>query len=267
MARTAPVIDTVFERPRIYDGMANRTFETDVGIVDGRIALIGDLSERDAITRIDAHGLALAPGFIDVHSHSDELWLVDARCAGKILQGVTTEVGGNCGSSVAPLEGLSLEHRRADMRAYALDITWGNFDGFFAEVEHDPPALNVASLVGLGTVRRCVRGDREGPLDEDEMRVERRLVREAVEQGALGVSSGLIYVPSRFANLYELTECAREASAAGAPRYASHLRSEGDELLSAVEECLEIGRRAGVALQFSHHKSAWKRNWGKVERS
>lgn len=220
-------------------------YTTDVGIVGDRIALIGDLRERDAVTRINCSGKTLAPGFIDVHSHSDELWLELPRCDGKIAQGVTTEIGGNCGTSVDP--------RR--------------IDGFLREVERNGVALNVATLAGLGSTRRIVAGDSERRLEHDEIAAQARIVREACEQGALGVSSGLIYPPSMYADTEELAAMAAAAREGSAPRYVSHLRSEGDELIAAVEEAIEIGRRAEVLVQCSHHKAAGKKNWGKVHHS
>ena len=261
------MIALIIEAADLYDGSGGAPFRTDVGLVGDRIALIGDLSERDAQERVDGRGLALAPGFIDVHSHSDELWLANPRCDGKIVQGVTTEIGGNCGSSIAPLAGAALERKAEELRPLGLEPEWSDFAGFFALVERSGVALNVASLVGLGTTRRCVRGDRAGTLDTEELAAEIMLVRNAAEQGALGVSSGLIYTPSRYAGADELAACARAARAGGAGRYVSHLRSEGDELLAAVDEALGVGRSAEVAVQFSHHKAAGKKNWGKVHRS
>jgi N-acyl-D-amino-acid deacylase len=261
------VIDTIVSGAAIYDGTGTPPFTTDLAIVDDRIALIGDLSDREAVHTVDGAGLALAPGFIDAHSHSDELWLVDGRCVGKVLQGVTTEIAGNCGSSVAPLYGLARERRANDISVYGLTVEWETLDEFYALVERSGVSINVASLVGLGTTRRCVRGDAEGRLDDAEREAEAALVRDAVEQGALGVSSGLIYTPSRWADVDELAAMARAAAHAGAPMYATHLRDEGDALLEAVDEALEVARRAEVAVQFSHHKAAWKRNWGKVHQS
>jgi N-acyl-D-amino-acid deacylase len=248
------MIDTIIERARIYDGLGGPPIATDLAVVGDRIALLGNLAERDAVERVDGTGLALAPGFIDVHSHSDELWLADGRCEGKIRQGVTTEIAGNCGTSVAPI-------------APASALPWRDLAEFFDGVERGGVALNVATLVGLGTTRRAVRGDRAGRLEPEELLAQTRLVRESVEQGALGVSSGLIYVPSRYADAAELAACAAASRDAGMPRYVSHIRSEADELLAAVEEALEIGRVAEVAVQLSHHKAAYKKNWGKVHRS
>jgi N-acyl-D-amino-acid deacylase len=240
---------------------------TDVAIVDGRIAIIGDCSERDAYQTIDCAGFALAPGFIDVHSHSDELWLVDGRALGKITQGVTTEIGGNCGSSVAPLHGEARAKKVRDAHEYRLDVDWTTLDEFFGAVERSGVALNVATLVGLGTTRACISGPADRRLEREELEAQTRLVREAIEHGALGVSSGLIYEPSRYADLTELSACARAAREAGAPRYVTHLRDEGDALLEAVDEALAVGINADVAVRCSHHKAAGRKNWGKVHRS
>jgi N-acyl-D-amino-acid deacylase len=261
------MLDTIIENAHIYDGLSTRFIETDLAIAGDRIALLGDLRERDAYERVDGAALSLAPGFIDVHSHSDELWLADGRCEGKIRQGVTTEIGGNCGSSIAPLRGLAEVRKAEDAKRVDVDLAWTDLDGFFSLVESSGVALNVATLVGLGTTRRCIRGDREGRLEIEELTAQTTLIRETIEQGALGVSSGLIYIPSRYADRDELAACAVAAREAGMPRYVSHLRDEGDELLESVEEALWIGHTAEVAVQLSHHKAAWKRNWGKVHRS
>jgi len=180
---------------------------------------------------------------------------------------VTTEIGGNCGTSVAPLVGAALEQKRRDASAYRLEVGWTTFDTFFSLVEREGVALNVASLVGLGTTRRGVSGDDVDRLTPEALEAELRLVRAAIEEGALGVSSGLIYEPGRYADLDELVACARVAAAAGAPRYATHLRSEGDALEDALAEALAVGTRAEVAVQCSHHKAVGRRNWGKVHRT
>ncbi|HEY9180113.1 MAG TPA: D-aminoacylase [Candidatus Baltobacteraceae bacterium] len=239
------MISTVLENAAIIDGTGRSSYTTDVGIVRDRIALIGDLRERDAVARVDCSGKTLAPGFIDTHSHSDGLWLELPRCDGKIAQGVTTEIAGNCGISVDPR----------------------TIDAFLRDVEHNGVALNVATLAGLGAARKLVAGDSERRLEREEVEAQARIVREACEQGALGISSGLIYPPSMYADTAELIAMARAARAGNAPRYATHLRSEGDDLIAAVEEAIEIGRDAEVLVQFSHHKASGKNNWGKVHRS
>jgi N-acyl-D-amino-acid deacylase len=239
------LISTVLENAAIIDGTGLSSYTTDLGIVDERIALIGDLRDREAVQRIDCTGKTLAPGFIDVHSHSDALWLELPRCDGKIAQGVTTEIAGNCGTSVDPRM----------------------LDRFLRDVEHNGIALNVATLVGLGTTRKLIAGDSERRLEREEIEAQARIVRDACEQGAIGISSGLIYPPSMYADTGELAAMAQAARIANAPRYVSHLRSEGDDLIPAVEEAIEIGRRADVLVQFSHHKASGKKNWGKVHQS
>jgi N-acyl-D-amino-acid deacylase len=236
-------------------------------VADGRIAVIGDCSERESFVTVACDGQALAPGFIDVHSHSDELWLADGRMLGKITQGVTTEIGGNCGTSAAPLYGTARERKTRDAREYRVDVDWTTFDEFFGAVERGGVAANVASLVGLGTTRAAVAGDAARRLDREELAAQARLVREAIEQGAIGVSSGLIYEPGRYADVAELAACAIAAREAGAPRYVSHVRDEGDHVVAAIDEALAVGAAAEVAVRCSHHKAQGKRNWGKVHRT
>ncbi|HEY1728359.1 MAG TPA: amidohydrolase family protein [Candidatus Baltobacteraceae bacterium] len=261
------MLNYIFERASVYDGSGKPPYVTDVATFGDRIVLIGDLSQHDAIERIPCSGRALAPGFIDIHSHSDENWLIDDAAAGKITQGVTTEIGGNCGSSIAPLLGYARERKRAEAKRLEIEVQWSSFDQFFREVERAGVALNVASLVGLGTTRACIAGPEDRRLEREELRSQARLVREAIDEGAVGVSSGLIYEPGRYADLDELASCAIAAREAGAPLYASHLRDEGDRLIEAVDEALAVGARADVMVQLSHHKAAWRRNWGKVHRS
>ena len=261
------MIHEIIEGALVYDGTSAPPRALDVALVADRIALLGDLSDRDAQVRTDGRGCVLAPGFIDVHSHSDELWLADGRCAGKIRQGVTTEIGGNCGTSVAPLLGLARERKVAEAKTVGVDASWRDLDDFFVCVERAGVALNIATLVGLGTTRRSVAGERDDRLDDDETRAQNALVREAIEHGALGVSSGLIYVPSRYADLTELVAAATTAREAGMPRYVSHIRDESDAMLAAVDEAIAVGRAAEVAVHVSHHKAARKKNWGNVHRS
>lgn len=259
------MISTLLINATILDGSGTAPITTDVGIADDRVAFVGSAGDREAQTRIDCSGKIVAPGFIDVHAHSDELWLALPRCDGKIAQGVTTEIGGNCGSSVAPLYAPSvLQSMERSIERLGIDSKWRTLDEFFTLVERSRTALNVATLVGLGTTRAAVAGDSERPLDRDELAKEAALVSEACEHGALGVSSGLIYPPSSYADAQELIAMSVAAREAGAPIYASHIRDEGDRLVEAIAEALEIGERAEVRTQCSHHKASGKQNWGKV---
>lgn len=261
------MIGTIFENASIIDGTGRARYATDVALVQDRIVLIGDLSGRDALERIDCTGRILSPGFIDVHSHSDELWLALPRCDGKIAQGVTTEIGGNCGMSAAPLSGVSLQKMQRSAQHYGIEVEWRSFDEFFNLIDRSGVALNVASLAGLGTTRSIIAGESERKLESDETQAQQRLVRTACEQGALGVSSGLIYPPSQYADLEELAALSSAARESGAPMYASHVRNEGDALLEAIDEALQVGTLAEVSVQCSHHKAQGKANWGKVHQS
>jgi len=260
------VLDCVLSGGRILNGSGEPEFSTDVAIHGDRIARIGSCADLDARARIDCANLVIAPGFIDMHGHSDELLFVNPTAESKVRQGVTTEIGGNCGSSPGPLSDQEYADRRARLHErYGFDLGWRDLDGFFSALERSGTALNFCCLVGLGNTRDAVGGVDARPLTREALARECRLVAEACEQGAIGVSSGLIYPPGRFADANELTSLARAAATAGSPLYATHLRSEGDDLLDALDEALEIGRHAGVGVQLSHHKASGKKNWGKVQ--
>jgi N-acyl-D-amino-acid deacylase len=262
------VLDAILEGGTVVDGTGTPGFVTDVAISGDTIVRIADCSDLDARERVDCTGLVVAPGFIDMHGHSDELLLVEPSAESKITQGVTTEVGGNCGTSPGPLSEDAFAIRRARLRSmYGFDFEWRDIGGFLDRLDAEPPALNFACLVGLGETRASVGGDRPLPLEAAALARECAAVRTACEQGAIGVSSGLIYPPGNFADTTELVALASAARAAGSPLYATHLRDEGDRLIEAVDEAIEIGRRADVGVQLSHHKAAGKRNWGKVHDS
>ncbi|MDE2571017.1 MAG: amidohydrolase family protein [bacterium] len=262
------MLSTIFRGAKVYDGGGGPPRTLDVATYGDRVALIGRLEDRDAAAVIACEGLALAPGFIDAHSHTDERWLAEPRVESKLRQGVTTEIGGNCGYSAAPLTAEALRAERAARLApMRVEPHWTTLDEFLTLVEHERPAINVATLVGLGTTRANVAGEDADPLDREQLAAQARLVREAVEAGALGVSSGLVYPPGSYADATELATMARAAADSGAALYATHLRSEGDALIPALEEALRIGRDAGVTVQISHHKACGRRNWGRVHQS
>ena len=259
------MLDVILRGGLIVDGTGTPGYRTDIAFKDGRIARIGDCSMADAAERFDCAGLAIAPGFIDMHGHSDEILLVDPLADAKIRQGITTEVGGNCGASPGPLshdEFISRKQRYKD--AYGFDLECSTIGAFLDALESAEPVMNFCTLVGCGEMRAAIGGIDDKPLDKEMLRRQCDLVRAACEQGAIGISSGLIYPPGRFADIAELTALASAARDAGSPLYASHIRSEGQGLIEAVEEALEIGARAGVGVQLSHHKASGKANWGKV---
>ena len=250
--------DLVIHGGVIIDGSGCQAFRADVGISNGKIAGIGSIDPESGSSLIEAQGLALAPGFIDIHSHSDITLIVNPNAESKVRQGVTTEVVGNCGGSAAPLKGLAIDQ---EARRYGVKADWGYFSKYFERLE-EGVAVNVASLAGHGTIRQCVMGmeDRAPTSVElDEMKI---LVDEAMGDGAFGLSSGLVYPPGRYADTSELVELCRVVAKFGG-LYASHIRGERETILAALKEAIEIGERSGVAVQISHHPAkigAWGRS-------
>jgi len=237
----------------------------DVEVADGRIARLApalEPAERD----LDAAGLTLSPGFIDIHCHSEFAAFVYPRAESKVLAGVTTDVSGNCGASPFPLVGEFLARRQAEWQPRGLAIDWSTADAYYARAEAAPSSVNRALLAGHGAVRAAVVGYADRPTTADERAAMRRLMDEALEAGAFGLSSGLIYPPGCYADVEELADLARVVAAADGV-YASHIRHEGAGLLEAVAEFLEIVRRSGVRGQLSHLKASGRDNWPKAARA
>jgi N-acyl-D-amino-acid deacylase len=251
----------------VVDGTGREAFAADVGIRDGRIERVADLSTADAAERIDISGSHVSPGFIDVHTHSDLAPLLedehlDLRLA-SLRQGVTTEICGNCGFSVFPASPA----RDDDVLRY-LQAVLGPSARSFPSLPEYRHALtssglvtNLGTLVGHGTLRANVIGFANRPADRTELQDMRAALDEACEQGALGFSSGLIYTPGTFAPIEELVELSKIAAAHDIP-YVTHMRDEMDGVDAAIDEALRIGAESGAAVQISHHKTAGKRNWG-----
>jgi len=234
----------------------------DIRVSDGRISRIAPHLEP-AAGDLDATGLVLAPGFIDIHCHSEFAALVYPRAESKVLAGVTTDVSGNCGASPFPLVGEFRERRQAEWQRHGLTLDWQSAAEFFDRASAAPCSVNRVVLAGHGAVRAAVVGYADRPASADERRTMRRLLVEALEAGAWGLSSGLIYPPGCYADVDELADLARCAADAGT-FYSSHIRNEGDTLLEAVDEFLEVVRRAGVRGQLSHLKASGAANWGKM---
>ncbi|MBS3787627.1 D-aminoacylase [Candidatus Bipolaricaulota bacterium] len=251
---------------RIFDGNGNPWYHGDLGIKDGQIREIdrNPTGQKDAKRTLDLEGKALSPGFIDIHSHSDCNFLADRRAASKIRQGVTTELVGNCGVSAVPFsQELNFSERIFEEIG---EIDWNNFAEFFTRLEDHGLPINLGSLVGHGSLRVDVMGyeDRE-PTDHelDEMK---EILDKSLTAGAFGLSTGLYYAPGSYADTEEIVELARVVSDHGGI-YTSHIRNEGKELISAVEEAITIGEKADLPVEISHHKAVGKENWGKVTQS
>ncbi len=255
--------DRIIRNGAVYDGSGAPPIEADLGIRGDTIATVGAVPhDAEAGEVIDATGHAVSPGFIDVHSHDDTLVFTEPEMFGKSMQGITTVINGNCGSGVVP-------------RAFRRTITgdegipdWDDYAGYFAAVEANPPAVNVATLVGFGALRAAVIGDRADPrpATDDERAQMRTWMRESLEAGCVGLSTGLIYEPDRYASMDEVAAVAEELRPFEAI-YASHVRGEGETLLEAHAEAIEIGRRANVPVQISHHKASGPKVWGLVNDS
>jgi N-acyl-D-amino-acid deacylase len=248
----------------VVDGTGRPCFKTDVGIAAGRIAVVAEGVEQEAKRTVQAQGLHLAPGFIDPHTHSDLTLLVDPRAESKIRQGVTTEVIGNCGFSPAPLWGAAIEEVCAEAKLLGIDVTWASMAEYLERLRHPGTAVNAVPLVGHNTVRGSVLGyDDVQPEPAKQAEME-QLVTEAMEQGARGLSSGLFYPPGFYARTGEVIGLARVAAHHGGI-YASHIRSEGNLLLEAVAEAIEIGEQAEIKVEVAHLKLAGYRNWDNVD--
>lgn len=250
----------------VIDGTGSPRRRADVALRDGRIVAIGDVGTGSGARTIDATGQVVSPGFIDIHSHSDESVLINSALESTVHQGVTCVVAGNCGGASAPVMGLAAEELDRDLSRYDLERTWTSFAEYAAAVEHSGSAINFCSFVGHGTLRMCVMGADDRPPTGGELAAMKALLAKSLDDGAIGLSTGLIYPPSAYGTTDEISALAsvvRERDGL----YASHIRNEGDELFAAIEENLEIGRRSGVRVQLSHHKASQKRNWGKVRES
>jgi N-acyl-D-aspartate/D-glutamate deacylase len=252
--------DTVIRNATIIDGTGAERFTGDVRIEDGHISEVGSSSGAAAV-EVDATGLVLAPGFVDVHTHDDGALLQHPDMAFKISQGCTSVVVGNCGFSAIP---AVPGENTLDLSG--VQANWSDLDGYRQNVENSGPALNAMMLVGHNTIRSLEMGNERRAPNDQELERMRQHVELAMEQGACGFSTGLVYRPGRWSDTDEVLELAKIVAPFDGI-YATHMRNENDHLLEAVDEALEIGMKAGVAVQISHHKAAGKRNWGKVEES
>jgi N-acyl-D-amino-acid deacylase len=254
--------DLVLRGALVFDGTGGDGQEADVAVTGDRVTAVGRVAEAGT-EELDLRGLVLAPGFIDIHSHADLALLVEPRAESRIRQGVTTEVVGQDGGSILWSAETAARMDARYRERFGVDLGFRDLDGFFRRLERTPPTVNVASMVGQGAVRGLVVGDEDRPATEAELARMRAHVRDALDQGAVGLSSGLEYTPGSFASRDELVALASELRGTGYP-YASHMRNEDDELLAALEECLHVGRAAGVPVQVSHLKAQGRRNHWKA---
>jgi N-acyl-D-amino-acid deacylase len=255
--------DVVIRGAELYDGTGDTPREADVAIEGDRIAQVGSVAGSGE-HEIDARGLALAPGFIDVHTHDDFAVLVHPDMAFKVRGGVTTCVVGNCGLGAAPFPIASFQARAFHPHHELPE--WSGYAGYLRELDESPPSVNVAALIGHGTLRLGAMGNEDRAPTSAELDEMRGLVREGLDAGAVGLSTGLVYEPGKYSETEELVELTGELRGSGA-LYATHMRDEGTGLLESVREAIEIGERAGVPVQISHHKASGRPAWGLVRES
>jgi N-acyl-D-amino-acid deacylase len=248
----------------VYDGTGSPAVRVDVRVSGDRIAQVGRGLPVSGAQVIDARNQAVAPGFIDIHAHTDTVLLGWPDAESKVRQGVTTEIAGQDGSSVAPSASDRIERIREQYRADGMDVDVTTLGSFYRALSARGAAVNLASMVGAGTIRGLVIGNVDRAPSPTELQQMIDHVRQAVRDGACGLSSGLEYVPGGFATRDELAELARPLSGTGLP-YASHMRNEDDSLLASVEEALFVGRVADVPVQISHLKAQGQRNWWKAD--
>lgn len=263
----ASSFDLVIKGGLVVDGTGNPWLRKDIGITNGKITRLGHITEDSGET-MDATGMIVSPGFIDLHNHSDFSILAYPSAESYIMQGVTTAVVGNCGLSLAPLnpDNLALLKRYLSpfLRAgFDYGWEWRTLAEFYQKVEKQGTSLNLAPLVGQGTIRLAVKGFDSTGSSAEEMNQMKKLLAQSLEDGAFGMSTGLIYPPGCYSSTEELIELASVLREYGAI-YTTHMRNEGDRLIEALEEAIEIAEANGIPIEISHHKATGKSNWGKV---
>jgi dihydroorotase/N-acyl-D-amino-acid deacylase len=259
---TTPSFDVVIVNGHIIDGTGSPWYSGDVGIRAGRIAAIGNLGDAQRNRTIDAHGMVVAPGFIDMLGQSELTILVDPRLPSKIYQGITTEITGE-GGSAAPQNDALIHADHLSYDHYHITPDWQNFQQYFARLEKQGMGINLASYVGATQVRRMVLGDDNKQPTSAQLDQMKALVRQAMREGAVGLSTSLEYAPAPYAKTEELIALASEAGKFGGI-YATHMRNESDAVLPAIDEALRIGREGRLPVEIWHIKVAGKANWGRM---
>lgn len=263
--RTKKDFDLIIKGGIVFDGLGNESIEADIGLKDNLITKVGKIPASRGESIIEAEGLTVCPGFIDVHEHTDVGLIVNPKAESAVHQGTTTLVSGNCGSSPFPVAEKAYEEMKTILKEeYDLDLTWKDIIGFYSRLEEQGMALNYSSLVGQGTIRGAAMGFNDRPPSQEELEKMKLMVEENIQEGALGLSTGLEYAPGSYAEPKEVTELCHVVSRLNGV-YATHMRDEGDYLLEALDETIDVARKTGVSVQISHFKVAYPRNWSKVD--
>src|SRR5579863_9198915 len=254
--------DVIIRGGHILDGTGNPWYAGDIGIRGDKIAAIGKLEGASAKQTIDATGQIVAPGFIDMLGQSETSLLIDNRSLSKLSQGITSEITGE-GGSIAPQDALTLGPMKPFLEQYHLTVDWTDLDGYFRRLEKVGTPLNLGTYVGAAQVREAVVGDDDREPTPAELEQMKTLVAEAMQQGAMGISTALIYPPGHYAKTDELVALASVASRYGGI-YATHMRSEGQAEMEAIDEAIRIGRDAHLPVEIFHMKVSGKTRWGSM---
>jgi N-acyl-D-amino-acid deacylase len=260
-------LDLLIKNGTVFDGTGAEPFEADIGVAGDKIAFIDKNSKfkiQNSKKFIDAKGLAVAPGFIDTHAHSEFALLADPRAEGKLSQGITTEINGNCGLSAAPLYGEAFEHREKDLKELGIKERWSTLEEYFRILEGRGIALNFVTLAGHGNIRASVVGYKDRKPTAFELKKMRALLQKTIDAGAIGLSTGLIYPPGIYSDTDELVSLAKSFSK-DRLIYTSHMRSEGKGLIESIKEIIRIAKEADIRVHISHVKTSGKENWDKID--
>lgn len=258
--------DLIIRNGSIIDGTGEKRYSADIGIKNGIIKEIGNLSRASAETIIDASGLIISPGFIDIHTHTDLGILRNPKGESKIHQGVTTEIGGQCGGSFAPISNAEFEKNiKRYKENYGLTLKGTSFAAHLDMMRNWKFSVNQANMVGLGTIRELIVGMDDRPATKTDMELMKNEIQAALNGGAVGISSGLEYTPGSFANTEELIELSRSMPKGISKLYATHMRNEDDTGEEAVAEAIKIAQKSGSRLELSHLKASGKSNWHKAD--
>jgi N-acyl-D-amino-acid deacylase len=258
-----PQYDVLIRNGKVVDGSGNPWFYADIGIVGDRIAFLGRADANVTAKRsIDAKGLVVAPGFIDMLGQSETTLLIDNKAVSKLTQGITTEITGE-GESIAPQNDFTIAESKDFLQHYKLTVDWRTLDEYFQRLEKQGAGVNLGTYVGATQVREVVLGKENRPPTADELKQMVEYVEDAMLEGALGLSTSLIYAPANYASTDELIALAKAAAKHGGI-YSSHIRNEGDTEMQALDEAFRIGREANIPVEIWHFKVSGRQNWGKM---
>ncbi|MBF0458813.1 MAG: D-aminoacylase [Nitrospirae bacterium] len=258
------MLDVLIKNALIYDGTGRAPYKADIGVLSAKIAVVAEGVNDSAELTIEAGGLIAAPGFIDVHSHSEFSLTTHPEADSKLLQGVTTEINGNCGFSAAPIYNDAEQQLEKEFLLHKVQKRWHTFREYKEVLSEARPAINFSTLTGQGNIRGSVLGYKNQEAESADLAAMAALLRESVAHGSIGLSTGLIYSPGVFSTNAELVELIK-LSGVSPLIYATHMRSESDALIESIEDTIEIGRQTGIKVHISHLKTAGKQNWHKID--